>query len=145
MNRILSLSVLLAATIGTYALVAISDDGVASEREERLATGDGADMAHYVAAAARDLGYKHVRAYDKGVFIDEESSHVSFFTADKSFVMNVGFDTRYRLPSKELSPALDALQADGKKIWSKAQALKEADHARASTVVVADGAARPAG
>ncbi len=148
MNRFFSLAVLLASTVGVYALVAVSQDsGSASEREQKLAvsSADVADMSHYVAAAARDLGYSNVRAYGQGVFIEDEATHVSFFSADKTYVMNVGFDTRYRLPSKNMGPALDDLQAKGQKIWSKAQALKDADRARASTVVVADTMVRPAG
>jgi hypothetical protein len=148
MNRIVALVSLLAATIGTYALVAFANDPGTAERETALVAhgAKATDMSHYVAAAARDLGFKQVRAYGRGVFIEEEGSHVSFFQdAKKGYVMNVGFDTRYRMPKAQLAPALDDLQAKGARIWQKAQALKDADGARSSTVTLADTGVRPAG
>lgn len=146
MHRLFALATLLAATIGTYALVAFANDTGSAERETALVAIGAPDMSHYVAAAARDLGFKQVRAYGKGVFIEEEGAHVSFFAdAKKGFVMNVGFDTRYRMPRANLEPALDELQARGTRIWQKAQALKEADVARASTVTLKDAAIAPAG
>lgn len=148
MNRIVALLALLAATAGTFALVAFAEDPVDAEREKTLAvaTANASDMSHYVAAAARDLGFKQVRAYGQAVFIEEEGARVSFFAdAKKGFVMNVGFDTRYRMPQSKLGAALDDLEAKGARIWQKAQAMKDADAARASTVTLARPAVQPAG